>query len=153
MIRPSKCEAHNLEQRVYEQRSSNCTQDRSHARCGGGCFSRILSAHTTTPATTFFKFNYINSLSHLLCRPFFSFSFLLLVVTQTRHTSQIRDLLFKVAFLSREGLSTFFPRRLSPNCAYPRCTLSAVDFVQNQAPHNGRARNPDLRNLDIYIYF
>ena len=32
-----------------------------------------------------------------------------------------------LAFLSREDFSSFFPRRLASNCAYPRQALSAVD--------------------------
>ena len=32
-----------------------------------------------------------------------------------------------LAFLSREDFSSFFPRRLASNCAFPRKALSAVD--------------------------
>ena len=34
-----------------------------------------------------------------------------------------------IAFFSREDFSSFFPRRLTSNCAYPRQALSAVDPV------------------------
>ena len=61
--------------------------------------------------------------SHLLSSPFYSLS--LLIVTQIR--GHIRSRLFSpathygscLAFLSREDLSSFFPRRLASNCAYP----------------------------------
>ena len=69
--------------------------------------------------------------SRLLSSPFCPLS--LLVVTQIRgHTAGSSPPLPThygscLAFLSREDFSSFFPRRLASNCAYPRQALSAVD--------------------------
>ena len=44
-----------------------------------------------------------------------------------------------LAFLSREDFSSFFPRRLASDCAYPRYALSVVDpFLLSQIKSESR---------------
>ena len=67
--------------------------------------------------------------SYLLSSPFCFLS--LLVVTQIRgHIAgsfpPLPTTVRALHFLSREDFSSFFPRRLGSNCAYPRKALSAV---------------------------
>ena len=61
--------------------------------------------------------------SHLLSSAFYSLS--LLVVTQIRghiagSSPPLPTTVRALHFLSREDFSSFFPRRLASNCAYPR---------------------------------
>ena len=83
----------------------------------------------TRYALFFFSFPCFSSPSHLLSSPFCSLS--LLVVTQIRghiagSSSPLPATVRALHFLSREDFSSFFPRRLAPNCAYPRLYLLKV---------------------------
>ena len=101
---------------------------------------------------SFFFFSFFPP-SHSLSSPFCSLS--LLVVNQTRgHIAgsypPLPTTVHALHFLSREDFSSFFPRRLASNCAYPRQALSAVDpflFMQIKSKfHHGgiRTHGPTL---------
>ena len=94
---------------------------------------------------------------HLLPSSFFSLS--LLVVAQIRgHIQQAllppSPLRFVPSILSREDFSSFFPRRLASNCAYPRQALSAVVpsfFAKKVKISPRRGSNSRTNNIDSSI--
>ena len=70
--------------------------------------------------------------SQVLSSPFCSLSLLLIVVTQIRGhiagpSPPPTHYASCPAFLSREAFSSFFPRRLESNCAYPRYAWETPD--------------------------
>ena len=93
----------------------------------------VLLARGTRCSYAFFNY-FIYFPSHLISSAFFFLSLLLILAI-----SQIRDhidsRLFSALpatvrafhFLTREDFSSFFPRRLPSNCAYPRYAPSAID--------------------------
>ena len=86
--------------------------------------SRINTSETDTFQHSLLFFSFFFP-SHLFSSPFYSLS--LLVVTQIGVPGFHSRLFFPpthcgscLAFFSREEFSSFFPRRLASDCAYPR---------------------------------